>query len=242
MPRGLVEQRVRERTAELEAAQADLVRAERLAILGQLAGGVSHELRNPLGVIKNSVYFLRMVIPEEERAQKHLNILEREVETATRIITSLLDFAQLRAPAATPVDLNALVEQQLERMPAPAGITTRLELAPELPPVMVDPEHIRLVVGNLLLNAVQAMPDGGTLTLRTAAAAAGVSLMIADTGVGIPSEILDKIFEPLFTTKAKGIGLGLSLAKRLVESNGGSIGVESVPGQGTRFELRFTGA
>jgi signal transduction histidine kinase len=238
----VLERRVRERTAELEAAQADLVRAERLAILGQLAGGVSHELRNPLGVIKNSVYFLRMVVPEEERVRKHLNILEREVETATRIITSLLDFAQLRAPAATLVDLNALVQQQLERTPAPAGIATRLELAPELPPVMVDPEHIRLVLGNLLLNAIQAMSDGGTLTLRTAAAAPGVSLMIADTGVGIPSENLDKIFEPLFTTKAKGIGLGLSLAKRLVESNRGSIGVESLPGQGTRFELRFTGA
>jgi len=237
-----LEQRVRERTAQLEAAQEELVRAERLAILGQLAGGMSHELRNPLGVIKNSVYFLRMVLPEEERARKHLGILDREVETATRIISGLLDFARVTPPSRVEVDLNALVRDQLERKPQPDSVTIVLELASDLPPVLADPEQIRLVLGNLISNANQAMPNGGTLTIRTAHTAAGVTLSVADTGVGIAPEHLERVFEPLFTTKAKGIGLGLPLAKRLVESNQGKIRVESTPGQGTSFELRFAGA
>ncbi len=231
-----------EKTRALEAAQEELVRRERLAILGQLAGGVSHELRNPLGVIKNSVYYLRMVLPEEERIRKHLNILDREVETATRITSGLLDFARVTPPSRVGVDLNALARDQLERMSQSDDITVVLELASDLPPVRVDPEQIRLVLGNLISNAAQAMPNGGALTVHTAHAAAGVTLTVADTGVGIAPEHLEKIFEPLFTTKAKGIGLGLPLAKRLVESNEGSIRVESAPGQGTCFELRFAGA
>ncbi len=236
-----LEQRVRERTAQLEAAQDELVRAERLAILGQLAGGMSHELRNPLGVIKNSVYYLRMVLPEEERVRKHLGILDREVETATRIISGLLDFARVTPPSRVEVDLNALVRDQLERMPQPDSITVVLELASDLPPVLADPEQIRLVLSNLISNANQAMPNGGTLTIQTVHAAAGVTLTVADTGLGIAPEHLERIFEPLFTTEAKGIGLGLPLAKRLVESNQGKIRVESTPGQGTCFELRFAG-
>jgi len=228
-----------EKTRALEAAQEELVRRERLAILGQLAGGLSHELRNPLGVIKNSVYFLRMVLPDDDRVRKHLGILDREVETGTRIITSLLNFARSTPPRRVPLDLNGLVRDELERVPAADGVTMRLDLAADAPAVMVDPEQIRLVFGNLLLNAIQAMPIGGTLTVRTAPTPTGTSLLVADTGVGIAQEHLAKIFEPLFTTKAKGIGLGLSLAKRLVESNDGSISVESAPGQGTRFELRF---
>jgi PAS domain S-box-containing protein len=226
----------------LAAAQDELVRKERLAVLGQLAGGVSHELRNPLGVIKNSVYYLRMVLPADDRVRKHLQILEREITTATRIVTDLLDFARVTPAVRVPVDVNELARDAVERNPFPGHVKVTLELCETPPPVLIDPDQIALVVGNLLRNAAQAMPDGGTLTVRTAAAGAGALVEVEDTGVGIPPERLDKIFEPLFTTKARGIGLGLPVARSLTEANGGRLLVQSEPGRGSRFTVRFAGA
>ena len=228
-----------EKTRALEAAQEALVRRERLAILGQLAGGLSHELRNPLGVVKNSVYYLRMVLPDEEPARKHLAIIEREVGTANRIVTSLLDFARVSVPTRVPSDLNTVVRARLDRAAVPDAVTVAATLAEDLPLVAVDPEQIGLALGNLILNALQAMPGGGALTVETSWTARDVLIGVADTGVGIAPEHLDKIFEPLFTTKARGIGLGLSVVKRLLEANGGRITVESTPGQGSRFLVRF---
>ncbi|PYN06001.1 MAG: hybrid sensor histidine kinase/response regulator [Candidatus Rokuibacteriota bacterium] len=228
-----------EKTRALEAAQEALVRRERLAILGQLAGGLSHELRNPLGVVKNSAYFLRMVLPDDEPARKHLAIIEREVGTANRIVTALLDFARVSVPTRVPSDLNTVVRARLDRAAVPDAVTVAATLAEDLPLVAVDPEQIGLALGNLILNALQAMPGGGALTVETSWTARDVLIGVADTGVGIAPEHLDKIFEPLFTTKARGIGLGLSVVKRLLEANGGGITVESTPGQGSRFLARF---
>jgi len=228
-----------EKTRALEAAQEALVRRERLAILGQLAGGLSHELRNPLGVVKNSVYYLRMVFPDDEPARKHLAIIEREVETANRIVTALLDFARVSVPRRVPSDLNAMVRARLDREAVPHGVTVAATLAEDLPPVALDPEQIVLALGNLILNALQAMPSGGALTVETSWTARAVLIGVADTGVGIAPEHLDKIFEPLFTTKARGIGLGLAVVKRLLEANGGQITVESTLGQGSRFWCAF---
>ena len=232
-------QTLEERTRALEAAQEELVRTARLAVLGQLAGGVSHELRNPLGVIKNSVYYLKMVLPEDERARKHLAIVEREVATANRIVTALLDFARVRPPSRIPTTLNVVVRECLERTPVPETIAVALRLDDALPPVLIDPDQVGLVLGNLVTNAAQAMPAGGTLTIETAAAEGTVWVAVADTGSGIAADHLAKIFEPLFTTKARGIGLGLAVAKRLAEANDGTLTVESVPGRGSRFLLRF---
>jgi len=228
-----------DRTRALEAAQEELVRKERLAMLGQLAGGVSHELRNPLGVIKNSAYYLRMLLPDDERMQKHLAIVEREVATATRIVTDLLDFARVTPPTRIATDLSALARETLERVSLPQEVTVSLDLADDLPSLMLDPEQVGLVLGNLIRNAAQAMPEGGTLTLGTAAAGGGAAVAVADTGVGIAPEHLEKIFEPLFTTKARGIGLGLAVARGLVEANGGKIAVQSAPGRGSRFIVHF---
>ena len=226
---------LQEKTRALEAAQEELVRRERLATLGQLAGGVSHELRNPLGVIKNSVYYLKMVLPEEEGLRKHLAILEREVATATRIISGILDFARTTPPTRAATDINRLVRGGLERLMAPDSVRIERDLAEGLPPLMVDADQVRLVLDNLLSNAMQAMPDGGVLTVRTRSVGGRVEISVEDTGVGIAPEHLERIFEPLFTTKSKGIGLGLSLAKRLAEANDGTIRAESAVGRGTRF-------
>ena len=228
-----------EKTRALEAAQEELVRKERLAILGQLAGGVSHELRNPLGVIKNSVYYLKMVTAADEKVAKHLGIVEREIVTANRIVTGLLDFARVTPPNRVAVDLSRLVREYFEQKPLPGAVEVVLELAEGLPAVSADPDQLLLVLGNLVSNAVQAMPEGGKLTVRTASGPEGVALSVTDTGAGIAAEHVGKIFEPLFTTKPRGIGLGLAVARSLSESNGATLTVESAPGRGSRFVIGF---
>ncbi len=227
------------KTQELEKAQEELARKERLALLGQLAGGVAHELRNPLGVVKNSVYYLKMVLSAEDQVRKHLQILEREVGTASRIVADLLDFARLRPPVRITTDLNGLLQDVLERTALGDHVEVLTNFAADLPSVSVDPEQVKQVLGNLITNAGQAMPEGGTLTIETARADGGALVAVSDTGVGIPPENLEKIFQPLFTTKAKGIGLGLAVAKGLAEGNGGTVSVESTPGKGSRFAVRF---
>jgi signal transduction histidine kinase len=224
----------------LREAQEELVRKERLATLGQLAGSISHELRNPLGVIKNSVYYLRMVLPGGDlRTQKHLGILEREIGTANRIVTDLLDFARVKSPNRSATDPSGLVGDLLDRTPVPPHVTLARDLPDGLPPIEVDRLQIEHILTNLIANAIQAMPEGGTLRLATEAGAGAVAISVADTGTGIAPDQLAKIFQPLYTTKAKGIGLGLALARDLAGVNGGEIAVESTPGIGSRFVLRF---
>jgi signal transduction histidine kinase len=223
----------------LREAQEELVRKEKLATLGQLAGGVGHELRNPLGVIKNSVYYLNMILPKDEKIQKHLGILDREVANSDRIVTELLDFARVKAPMREAASLVAIVRAALDRLPLPEPVAVQLELTESMPSVLVDTHQVGQIVLNFLQNAVQAMPDGGRLTVSAGEDGERVFVRVEDTGVGILPENLAKIFQPLFTTKAKGIGLGLALARDLAEANAGRISVESTVGQGSRFTVHF---
>jgi signal transduction histidine kinase len=243
-----LEEMVQERTRELRAAQQQLLQQERLTVLGQLAGSVAHELRNPIGVISNAVYFLKAVQPNAAAAVlEYLSLISAEVNNANKIISDLLDFARNRSAASrAAADLAALVAGVLQKYPPAANITVAAEYARPLPPLYVDPRQIEQVLTNLIVNACQAMPQGGTLTLRAEVvgepAAAGpepgfVALAVTDTGTGITPENMRRLFEPLFTTKAKGIGLGLAVSKKLVEANGGKIEVRSAPGQGTTFTV-----
>jgi signal transduction histidine kinase/FixJ family two-component response regulator len=241
-----LEERVEERTQELREAQEELVRQEKLAVLGQLGGGVAHELRNPLGVIKNAAYFLNMVLEEPDPEVKEmLDILEQEVRTSERIINSLLDFARPKPPVRRKVDVNEVVQAALSRTTMPANVEVVTRLDESLPTIQADPGQLAQVFGNIILNAVQAMPDGGQLLMKTwqvsekPARSGQVVVSITDTGVGIPEENLEKLFQPLFTTKAKGIGLGLALVKMLVEGHGGSIEVESTVGEESTFTVKL---
>ena len=251
-----LEEMVQERTRELQEAQEQLVRREKLAVLGQLAGGVGHELRNPLGAIKNAAYFLNMVIEDPDPEVKEtLEILETEVGTSERIISSLLDFARPKPPIRRKVDVNKVVQEALSRATAPCqgpgtGVPENVEVVSQLdktlPTIMTDPDQLGQVFGNIIRNAIQAMPDGGQLVVKSEGRGEPgtrpewVAVSVADTGVGIPGENLDKLFEPLlFTTKAKGIGLGLAVTKTLVEGHGGSIEVESEVGKGSTFTLKL---
>jgi len=233
---------VEERTQELQSAQEQLIRQEKLAALGQLAGGVAHELRNPLGAIKNAAYYLNMVLEQPDPDIKQaLEIVDKEVETSERIISSLLDLARTRPPLQRKLDLNHVVRKALSRAAVPQNIDIVTQLDETLPPIPADPRQLAQVFDNIILNAIQAMtlPGAvgtlGQLTIQTLGSV-GPSLLsslgwvrvsFSDTGIGIPAENLDKLFEPLFTTKAKGIGLGLALAKSMVEGHGGKIEVKS---------------
>jgi signal transduction histidine kinase len=233
-----LEEMVQARTQSLEAAQERLLRQEKLAVLGQLAGSVGHELRNPLGVIGNAVYFLQMILGETgETVKEYLALIANRVVEADTIVTDLLNLSRTHQASRQAAPISTLFEEALRRTLPPPGVSLHQALAPDLPPLWVDSQQLGQVLANLLTNAYQAMPEGGRVTLSAQADPKGVSLSVSDTGIGMAPETLEKIFEPLFTTKAKGIGLGLAVSKNLVEINGGVITVESVPGQGSIFTI-----
>ena len=233
-----LEELVEERTRELQEAQEKLVRQERLAVLGQLAGSVGHELRNPLGVISNSVYLLRLIQPDADpKVQESLMMIESETENANRIITDLLDYARLKPAVRESLSVTTVVEEVLKTYPPPDDVKVSLRVRDDLPPVYVDQGHMEQVLENLLTNAYQAMPEGGALTVSADRRGDEIAVAVRDTGVGIPPENLEKIFEPLFTTKVNGIGLGLALCKQLMERNDGRIEVQSEVGEGSTFTL-----
>jgi signal transduction histidine kinase len=225
---------------QLREVQEELVRQEKLSILGQLSGSVGHELRNPLGVMSNAVYYLQMVLPDaDETTKEYLGIIEKGIDNSLRIITDLLDFARTRPPKRVLAAVPGLVSQSLGKCAVPENIAVALHLSDILPMVNVDPLQMEQVLQNIITNAIQAMPGGGTLTIiGTENPEAGlVRLSISDTGEGISPENRKKLFQPLFTTKARGIGLGLVVCKNLVAANGGRIEVMSELGQGTTFTV-----
>ena len=232
---------VEQTTKKLREAQEELIRKEQLAVLGHLAGGVSHELRNPLGVIKNAVYFLNMVLEESEPEVKEiLEILDKEIVTSENIISGLLDFARPKPLSLQKVDINDVVQKVLSRITVPNEVKVLGQLNKALPSIEADLEQLTQVFNNIISNAIQAMPEGGQLVIKSEAPTPSwVTISIEDTGVGIPEENLEKIFEPLFTTKAKGIGLGLAVTKTLVEEHGGSIEVQSEAGKGSTFTVKL---
>jgi signal transduction histidine kinase len=238
-----LEESVNERTHELQEAQSALVRREKLAILGQLSGSVGHELRNPLGVMTNAVYYLEAVLTDAPpMVQEYLGILKAQIGLSEKIIGDLLDYARIKPPQLEHVSLSALVNEQLERINVPSTTTVVTRIPADLPRAHIDRVQIGQVVLNLLTNAVQALPDRcGSITVKADREAGGsaVRLEVIDTGSGISDENLDQIFEPLFTTKARGIGLGLAVSRSLVHANRGSINVRSAVGKGTAFVVRL---
>ncbi|HWE37565.1 MAG TPA: protoglobin domain-containing protein [Isosphaeraceae bacterium] len=218
-----------------------LQRAERLATLGQVAGGVAHELRNPLNVVKTSVYYLLHARnPNPEKRDEHLRRIERQVGLADGVITALSNFARMPLPDLRPVAVGPLIRDVLDLYPPGDGVRVELDLAEALPPVLSDADQMRIVFGNLIRNARDAMPAGGTLTIRGRTREGQVEVDVADTGVGIAPEDLGRIMEPLYSTKARGLGLGLAIARAILDKNQGSLRVDSDVGRGSTFTVRMT--
>lgn len=234
-----LEERVERRTRELRETQEQLLRQERLAFLGQLAGGVSHELRRPLATIGNSLYYLKTVhAGADDDTLEHLEIIRSQIHNMDKIIHDLLGSLRLRPQTVGRVELGPWLADVLARHPPPAGIAVLTDLDAELPAAWIDAAQMEQVLSNLITNAYQAMPDGGVLRL-SARMADGVALAVEDTGCGIPEKHLARIFEPLFTTKSRGVGLGLTVSKNFVEANGGRLAVASVEGEGATFTIHL---
>jgi len=228
---------------ELRETQEKLVRSERLAAIGQLAGGVGHELRNPLGAIKNATYYVRGKVAKsglgqkEPRVMQFLDIMDNEINSSNKIINDLLGFSRVGKPAVSPTSIEKVIDDALSYTTIPENIELTKKMDTELPEVEIDTDQIRQVLVNMIINAVQAMPDGGKLTIGAREKDKFLEMEIADTGCGIHQEVMDKIFDPLFTTRAKGIGLGLPVCKAIIERHEGHVEVESEVGKGTTFTI-----
>jgi signal transduction histidine kinase len=219
------------------------VAAERLATIGKVAGGIAHELRNPLNVVKTSVYFLlNAKNAPPEKKQTHLERIERQVGLADGVITALNDFARLPAPQLLPVEVESCLCDVLELTHLPSIIQVQLEFSAPGLVLLGDRSQLSIVFGNLIRNARDAMPRGGTLRVGAAQESGLVAVTIQDSGHGIPREQLSQIFEPLFSTKAKGIGLGLSISRDIVDRHHGKLSVISEPGMGTTFTVHLPAA
>jgi len=228
-------------TEKLKESQDELARKEKLAAIGKLAGIMGHEIRNPLGVIRNSIYFLNMKFKEsiDEKVKKHMDILETEIVAADKIISDVLEFARTRPPSLTESDINGVVETALSKASITGTVKVQTDLRENLPKINIDVAQIQQVFSNLISNAIEAMPKGGELRVTTSQTDTFVSIAFKDTGVGIPKENIDKLFTPLFSTKTKGLGLGLAACQNIIVAHHGAIEFESKEGQGTTLIIKL---
>lgn len=232
------------RSAQLAAAQSDLVVKERLATLGQLAGGVAHQIRNPLAAIMNATFVLKRHLPLERHAHVDdaVRVIHEEIRHADAIIAGLLDYARVRVPVRRPTAISELVDRVVAATVVAPSIEVERLIAADLPLVDVDPDQLREVLTNLVRNAVEAMADApdarGRLVIDASIDGEVLRIAVTDDGKGIAPEIARHLFEPLRSTKPFGVGLGLVTAQAFVEAHGGRI--VSIPvARGACFELRL---
>jgi signal transduction histidine kinase len=229
-----------------EAYIARIRASERLATLGQLAASIGHDLRNPLAVVETSLHLLKRRVDEDPKAARHAKRIGEQVKICGAIIEDLLDLARDRPPARQRVDIRGLVDDALASLPIPESIGVDVDVPAELPHASVDPGQVRQLIVNLALNGIQAVADSGRAGARVRIEAVSdgdaLVLRVLDEGAGIPEEAMRRLFEPLFTTRAKGIGLGLALCRRIVEKHGGIITAENRPEGGAALTVRLPGA
>ena len=244
-----LEELVKKRTRQLKKAQEQLLKAERLAAIGETAAMVGHDLRNPLQVIVSTVYLAKKLLkdslpPGKKFAGKHdigelLVTVEEQLQYMDKIVSDVQDYARPLKPELVETSLHQLINDTLLTITVPETVEVSIMIPEDFPKLMVDPTLMKRVFTNLFKNALQAMPDGGQLTIRPSKTEETAFISVQDTGVGIPEENLHKLFQPLFTTKSKGSGFGLAACKRLVEAHNGSITFESKVGRGSTFTVKI---
>lgn len=233
---------LRRRNEKIRIFEEKLVKANKLSALGELASSIAHEIKNPLISIQG---FARRIGTTEDRdkLEKYAKFIEQEADRLSQVLTKLLGFSRMDEPKKDLLDMNEIVDDTVMFMEHHLTRFKNVELSIEknssLPMVSVDKIHVQQTMVNIILNAAQAMPEGGQIRIRTGVNDQYVFIAISDTGMGIKEEDLENIFEPFFTTKEKeqGTGLGLSLCKRLIEANAGKIEVDSKVGKGTTFTI-----
>jgi signal transduction histidine kinase len=226
-------------TEELrESHERQIQQAGKLASIGELASGIAHEIRNPLAGIGAAVE----VLAESAKDREIVGEIRKQINRLSATLRGLLDFSRPSEPEIMPCDVGELLKPMLAltRPDAQkANVQIITECPDNLPPISADPQQLQQAILNILLNAIQAMPHGGTLTVRTDLHVNRLRLSIRDTGVGIPRENRERIFSPFFTTKHHGTGLGLAITRSIIEKNGGTIAVESEVGRGTTVFMEF---
>ena len=223
----------------LKEAEAAVRRSERLAALGQLTAGLAHELRNPMGTMKTSAELLaRSVEKENDVAREMAGYIKEEVDRTNSLITRFLDFARPQHLKLEQSDVTATLDRAIERFEREkTGVSVYKNYAPDTPSVALDTELMERVITNLLMNAAQASPAGGVITVKTRSVDDTVEIAVIDRGSGIDPKNLESIFNPFFTTKAEGVGLGLAICSKIVNEHGGQIDVESAVGEGSVFRV-----
>jgi len=225
---------------EVKAKERQLMRSEKLAALGELSAGIAHEIRNPLGVISGSAQTLGKITDQQTR-EELIQFIIGETERLNNLLRDFLDFARPREPNPTVCDLRKLADHSIEMVASKAaecGVRIEKQYAPDLPLIVVDPGQIEQIFVNLELNAIEAMPQGGTIKVGIKKSdSKRLAIKISDAGCGIPAEIRSRIYDPFFTTKEAGTGLGLSVVHRIVENHGGEISLSTAEGKGTTFTV-----
>jgi signal transduction histidine kinase len=225
---------------ELKQSHEASERQEKFALLSKIAGKVGHELRNPLGAIKNSVYYLNITLNQEQHDIKEiLEIINLEIGRADKIIGDLLDYSRTRQPSRKTIVIADLLGNIIKSLNIPASIKVIENHGKDPVTFEADPDQIHSAFRNIISNAVEAMPGGGTLEITSKAYDCGVMVSVRDSGEGIPDENKAKIFEPLFTSRQGGIGLGLAIAKKHINAHNGVIELKSKEGEGSQFDIYF---
>jgi signal transduction histidine kinase len=235
---------VKQQMAELKQTQAQLVQSTKLAAIGELAANIAHEINNPLTTVLGFASFIAERLPAEDPMREELGLIQEEAARARDIVRDLLQFSRQRDFMPEPADVNTVLEQvvgMVRRQGALNTVTVNEAFEPDLPMVEMDVPRIKQVFLNIINNAIYAMPDGGSLTVRTAAQNGFLHAEFTDTGSGIEPETLPRIFDPFFTTKpdVSGTGLGLSVSLGIVQSHGGTIEVASTLGVGSTFTIKL---
>jgi two-component system sensor histidine kinase HydH len=219
-----------------------LSRAERLSALGEMAAGISHEIRNPLGIIRSSAELLKKKLNSLDPSNTIPEIIVEESTRLNNIITDFINYARPRTPNLSACRVEEVVEKNLTFLASQIknqGYTIHTQFQNHLPEIMADSSMLYQSFLNILINAMQAMPEGGTISIEIGASDSVVHLFFDDQGPGIPDHVMDKIWDPFFTTKEKGTGLGLGIVKNIIESHGGSIQIMNLMPQGTRVVVEL---
>jgi signal transduction histidine kinase len=232
-----------EKTAKqlAEANDEKLLKIEKMAAIGKLAGIMGHELRNPLGVIKNSIYFLNMKFKEsiDEKVKEHMDIMNTEIDTCIKSISDVLDFSRTRVPSFKTADINSLIIGIISNANIPKKIKIQSDLGENLPKINIDIDQITQVILNIITNAIEAISEEGEIKITTTKIDSFISITFKDSGSGISKENMEKLFTPLFSTKDKGHGLGLVACQNIIEGHNGKIEFESKEGKGTTFIIKL---